>query len=372
MSSSGTGNRRRWLFRGLGIFAAPLVALLLVEGGARVLAAPAQAELTFNAPDNAPDGLYVNSHELGHRPTPGFEGVSISPGYRVDVRVNSLGLRGPEPGPDEGLERWLVTGDSFTFAVQVDEEQTFTALLAEGRETFNGGADGYGTWQVLRQYRMLDDELGLDGLLVVFFTGNDLHDNERRSMVLHDAERRPDGSPMPSFRTPWWRRLLSQHSYLHARWKVVQRTRALESGQGPDRQRWARELAIFTESGQRDLDNLLKTTRPLLAELSRETSERGDELLVAVSPPGFAVDPTRTAAAFSLVGHDPETATPRAPTDAVLAELDALSVPSCDLHAPLDTAISAGTRAYFDFDGHWTPEGHRIVADALEACLQGP
>jgi hypothetical protein len=361
---------RKWAFRIAAVAASPLIALVLVELGARLLTAPAEAELAFNAPDNAPDGLYSNSHSVGHIPTPGFEATAVSPGYRVQLRVNSLGMRGPEPGPDEGLERWMVGGDSFTFAAQVQEDETFVQRLASpGRELFNVGADGYGSWQPLVRYRELDEPLGLDGLLVVFFTGNDLSDNERQRMELQSAQREADGALRPSMGIPPGQRWLSRHSYLYAHYKVVQRTKELKSGADPNAQRWARELAIFTEGGQRQLSRLMNSTRPWLRGLQEATSERGDRLVIAVAPPGFAVDERRRQAAFELVGHRIEGATPRAPTDAVLQELADQGITSCDLHTPLEAAVESGDTVYFDFDGHWTPRGHEVVAEALAACM---
>mgnify|MGYP002631950321 CR=1 FL=1 len=361
---------RKWSFRIGAVAAAPLIALLVVETGARVLTAPAEAELAFNAPDNAPDGLYTNSHSIGHVPTPGFEATAVSPGYSVRLRVNSLGMRGPEPEPDTGKERWMVGGDSFTFAAQVEEEDTFVQRLAtDQRELFNLGADGYGSWQPLVRYRELDEPLGLDALLVVFFTGNDLNDNARQQMELQSARRMPDGALKPSIHIPPGQRWLSRHSFLYAHYKVVKQTEALRSGADPNAQRWARELKIFTQSGERELAGLMNSTVPWLRGLKEATAERGDKLLIAVAPPGFAVDERRREAAFELVGHDPAQALPRAPTDAVLRALEQQGIASCDLHAPLQAATDAGDSVYFDFDGHWTTRGHQIVSQTLSDCM---
>lgn len=361
---------RRWRLRVLALLVAPVVALGVVEAGARIAAAPAEAELAFNAPDNAPDGLYVNSHALGHRPAPGFDAMSVSPGYRVHLRVNSLGLRGPEPAEDDGSPRMLIGGDSFTFAAQVDEDDSFVGLLAQGRQTFNGGADGYGTWQALEQYRQLDQELGIDELVVVFFAGNDLEDNGRWRQALAEAQRLPDGAVLPALASPGLQRWLGRNSVLMAHWKVVQRTRELQDPASLERQRWARELSIFTGGGTDALERAMVGTERALEALRDEVAARGDQLLVAVAPPGFAVDPRRTEAAFGLVGHPIEAAALSAPSDAVMASLEGLGVAACDLQPALVEATESGTRTYFDFDGHWTPEGHAVVADTLEGCLR--
>jgi len=361
---------RLWMFRLGAILVAPFIALMIVEIGARMLTAPAEAELLFNAPDNAPDGLYINDHRLGHIPTPGFEGTAVSPGYRVKLAVNSLGLRGPEPTEDTGTQRWLVGGDSFTFAAQVDHKDTFVAQLAsDTRHTFNAGADGYGSWQIRLRYRELDEKLGIDALLLVFFTGNDLHDNANPERLIHEAQRLVHGAPKPKNFIPWHIRWLSRHSFVYVRYQIAQRTTMIGNGQDLETERWKREMEIFTQRGSGELNHLMQSTTSILRDLKRETDNRGDRLLVAVAPPVFAIDPTRRDAIFEMVGHDLQRLSPRAPTDAVVGALDRLGIPACDLHTPLEEGVLAGQSLYFDYDGHWNRRGHTVVTDAIEKCI---
>lgn len=359
---------RRWLFRGIALLAAPFIALALVEGGARVLSAPAEAEIAFNAPMNAPSGMYVTDHDVAYIPTPGFSAISSSPGYRVQIDINSLGLRGPEVGEKRG-KRWLVGGDSFTMAAQVDHDESFVGLLDGEDEFLNAGADGYGTWQALGRYKALDEELDLDGLIVVFFTGNDFADNDRFKVLRDQAKQREHGALLPEFGNPPLQQFLSRHSFLYARWTVSKRTQELMAGNNPERDRWASELLVFTARGAPNLQRSMKGTERAFDELARETRQRGDELLVAIAPPGFAVDPTRRDAAFGLVGLDPAEAQPRLPTETVLEALARRRIASCDLQEPLRLAIEEGQEPYFDFDGHWTPEGHVVVANTIASCL---
>ena len=65
----------------------------------------------------ASPGLYVVDPKVGHRMKPGLRGVLGNfAEFTTQVRVNQLGIRGPEVGPVRpGVERVLVLGDSFTF-----------------------------------------------------------------------------------------------------------------------------------------------------------------------------------------------------------------------------------------------------------------
>ena len=69
----------------------------------------------------------------------------------VQVRINSLGLRGPEPARPKppGVRRLMSTGDSSVFGFGVPEQTTFTAIAASrlGVEPINAGLPGYSTMQ---------------------------------------------------------------------------------------------------------------------------------------------------------------------------------------------------------------------------------
>ncbi len=349
----------------------------LAELGARTVAPAGHADLLFNAPDTTPDGLYVIDHDLMLVPAPGFSADSRGLGHSVPLRINSLGLRGPEPGEKRGT-RWLAVGDSFTMSTQVAEADTFEEQLATRLSTpehpvdvFNAGVDGYSTWQATGRYTRLDAALGVDGVLLTFFLGNDLQDNERFPTLLPEARRHEEGSPIPRPATPPLTAWLTRSSYLYAHYRVWSRARALRSGRDPVLQQWRDELSIFTSGGKQRLRGLATRSRRALQRLHDHAGLRGDRLLVAVAPPAFVVDPDRVAPTFEVVGLDPSDADLDAPGRIVRGMLRDLHIPACDL----TPALRAGAETapmYLTYDGHWTRQGHAVVADALAACLERP
>ena len=360
---------KRWLSRALLVLGGLFVGVLLVELGARMLPADGAAELLFNAPDNAPTGMYSADHQAAYIPTPGFDGEIHSMGYRVPLRINAQGLRGPELTP-KTQERWLVLGDSFTFAAQVLEEQTFAQLLATtlGVEAWNAGADGYGTGHELARYLALESALAPDVVLLVFFTGNDFSDNQRWPQSLEMARRRPQGTVLNSgFRTPW-QQALSRRSVLYGMWEMGVRRRKIASGRSEDAHRWRGELALFHSEGAKELDSLVRNSRPSIRSLRDQVRKAGDRLIVALASPAFAVETHRTAATLGLVGLDPQGALLQAPEDAMVRMLRAEGVQACPLSGPLRTAYEGGEQVYLDFDGHWNVQGHAVVAQALAEC----
>jgi lysophospholipase L1-like esterase len=80
---------------------------------------------------------------------------------RFTFSTNSLGLRGPEVGASRAGFRILALGDSTTFGLGVDDDQTWPAVLERlvrektGRpvEVINGGVPGYSAFQGMRYLR---------------------------------------------------------------------------------------------------------------------------------------------------------------------------------------------------------------------------
>ncbi len=149
---------------------------------------------------------------------------------------------------------------------------------------------------------------------------------------------------------------------------MKQRVAALARPDSPERGRWRSELELFTREGERRRNGVRGETERALEELKRATTQRGQRLLVAVAPPAFVIDPARVAPTLSLVGLDPASAELDAPAALLLDILRRMDIAACDL-SPALRAAGDPASLYFTWDGHWTPRGHAVVADALAACL---
>ncbi|MCK6505070.1 GDSL-type esterase/lipase family protein [Myxococcota bacterium] len=135
------------------------------------------------------------------------EGVEL---HRAEVRVNALGLRGPELAPRSGggAARLLLLGDSVTFGQGLAEEQTIPAGLARrlpGVEVVNGGTPGWCLRQQVGFLARSGAQVGADQVVVMLYV-NDLQPVYPRP----DAEAR--AKPAPA----WARREsgLRRHSFV--------------------------------------------------------------------------------------------------------------------------------------------------------------
>ncbi len=356
---------RRWLAR-LGLLAVGLLlALLAAEGLARFAVRDAQGLRQSLPPMNM-----FQTTDLGLLiPTPGFEGHYIMPGSRVELAFDARGLRGePQAGGGPG---WLLIGDSFTLAAQVQEHQTFRAGLerALGVPVYNAGVDNYSISEAAWRYRTLADELPLSSVLLTICLDNDLWDNHAWS------ERTQAGAPPLSFvdmdhGDHAVLRLFFQHSVLRA--LAAQRLELRSTGReavAGDRPGVSQNL-IYTKHGQEMIRQLMPATRAALEELQQETVARGHRLLVGLAPELIQIHPPALEATFAHEGLDPADADPLAPNRAFAAVLDELGIASCDPTESLRRALQGGERPYLRWDGHWSAQGHATYTQTLLACLE--
>ncbi len=350
-----------------------IVALALGEGLARVLPLPVEGELKLGIHTADVPGLYAHDLHYGVVPTPGFEGEVVFPSGSVPLRFDSLGMRGPEPPRPATEPRWLMLGDSFLAGLQVREERTISAQLADalGQPVLNSGISGLGTPAEVSRYRLIDHQLDVHGVILLLFTGNDITDNAR-DHIQHLPEPVPPLEPQPiSAQVPGsglaW---LRQRSLLWAQLRVLSwRTFGGEPGGEVD-DYLTQQIRILTVEGEPALASLMGPTRAALCELRDRTKARGQPLLVALAPPIQAVDLERlddTLHYFELDDHEPAPDTPQAMLLRTLAED---GIPSCDLTPALRASQQRGEAPYLYFDGHWSRTGHAVAAQALAACIR--
>lgn len=342
------------------------VGLLLAEVGVR-LANPQGYEFFFAFwPAMFDVSIFQADPDTIWTLRPGSTATMQTPEYRTVVRVNALGIRGPEVAAKApGTLRVLAVGDSFTLAHQVDEDETFEGrlgpLLSEALgqrvEVLDAGVDSTGTWSSLGQARRLVPLVQADVVLLTWFLGNDFADDDRFGRL------RQSPPPLQPDRLPLLDDTLGRWSLLYHYARTWQRARRAAHGQDGEPM-FVNELKMFAEGGLSE--GMQAPSRAALSAFAEGCEALGVACVVALAPPAFVVYPDRAAVTFRLVGLDPAGLRLDAPAEAVLG----LIPPTChavDLTPALRDA--AADPLYFTFDGHWRPEGHAVVAGALAPVL---
>lgn len=270
------------------------------------------------------------------------------------VRTDSRGLRCAEG--DEAIAGdpfALLIGDSYTFGLGVDQEDTFCGRVqasAGAGRVLNAGVNGYGP----RQYRAVLDRL-LDGgvrpsvVVVTTYLGNDFHD------CIWDKDG-PVVDGVIGGEPDTLRGVLKVHSHLYrlaakAYHRVADPPRV---GMGPVK----RELCTAGRWEEPPLRDALAVYRSEFERMARTCRERSIPLLACVVPMEESVAAREPGAPAPEAGIDLEL--PERKAAGVFRELGISFWSSTE-----GLAATGSRRAYLSFDTHLSSEGHRIVAEGI-------
>jgi hypothetical protein len=318
------------------------------------------------------DDYYVRQprEHLEFHPTRGWAnkaGVRVeygNPEYRVMVGHGSLGFRGGgfrrEKTP--GKVRVLALGDSMTYGLGVEDDETYSAVLEKldpRLEVVNAGVAGYSTAEELLLLREQGLRLAPDVVLVAFLW-NDLKEAYKGMygrFTLQDGVLRftpaPSGSPAPPMLKPKRvRHPILSRSYLYR--FASDRVKVLRYWLSP------RELALFLSGGE--LEEAWSLVLALLREIAALAQAHGAKFLLVVIPDQVQVEPDAR-----VVGLDPAVFGVQ---ERLRAFGQSEGVAVLDLLPGLAERYGRdGEKLHHRYDRHWTPVGHRAAAELILAEL---
>lgn len=282
--------------------------------------------------------------DVGWRPIPGV--VKVGRFWSADepARINSVGLRDAEHPLERppGVYRIVALGDSFAYGAGVDYGERFSELLEAEHppvEVINFGFSAYSPDQELRLLER--DAIGYspDLVLVVVFLGNDLRDlrYERRMGWPKPHYELVDGRLRLEPPVATWDVRLRTSSYL------AEGLLSLMPGLVP---------RSACAEAWREEDDTRELLVALLVEMERVARDAGARALVALAYP-------RERAVAPATDEERD----------VREALESRGLAVLDLHAPFARAAAAGRSPFVD-DGHWNPEGHALVAEAIAERLR--
>lgn len=264
---------------------------------------------------------YRYDAELGWVPIPNSNSV-VTTARTIHVRHNSLGFRDVEFESD-ARPKMLFVGDSFVWGVDAEANERFTDLLRNrisNYRTVNAGVSGYGTDQEYLLLKRVWPKIQPSVVVLVICTANDRLDNGTN--VRYDGYHKPyfatapdgeltlRGQPVP----------MSRQLYIKQNWLV--------------RHLWLARVAVFAYVEFRYPQVFVRDpTERLVSKIHEFVEVNGAKLIVGLQ-----------SADASLIRH--------------------LQVE----HIPF-TAFDAAEAYSNEFGAHWTPAGHRLVAERLLSLL---
>ena len=361
---------RRVLHAGLSVLISTLVGIAAVEIGLRYYTGYVQSR------ERLDPGLLVYDPELGWQMARNWRGQHVHFDFDARYTTNAEGLRGgawPDPGAS-GKRRIAFLGDSFTFGLGVNDDETFVQLLNAGgaRTTYlNAGIAGYSTDQ---QLLYLQDRLSswhVDQLVLVVYLANDLLDNQLRFPLQAEMGKPlfragPAGLeltnvPVPPGPKPPEERARTLATEILGRelpgtWRTQwQLTRSLGLAESADPEL----LAGMPERLAGPVDLFVQ----LVAGMRALCAENNVGFRLVLMPGRSYVEmPGSLSAAFQDELRRQ-----------ILARQGDLGIPVIDLASRLRESYTAsGERLYFPHEGHLNPAGHKAVAELLREALGQP
>jgi lysophospholipase L1-like esterase len=337
----GRGRRRR---RGMLVAAGTLlVALVALEGAAR---------LRFGAPlaERLPILRIQADAKTGWRMVPSLDHYT----YQHHVRINALGLRGPEVGPKApGERRVLALGDSLIYGQGVADDQTVPAHLAAlldggGAWTVvNGGHRAFDTHQELALLDDLRASVEPD-VVVLFWFWNDI-----RECDVPGTHARLTASGPVAFDTG-----VAMEGSAVWKWRMVQLARGSALAMAAHDVWRARK---GRPPGPDEIDGALTRLAGYLDRFTALAAAAGFELLFVALPDANALLDEPGAAHFST---------------AIATRAEELAREhgwaTCDVKTALvDLTRATGALPVLPYDGHYTGAANRAIAAAVAACLSG-
>ncbi len=331
---------------------------------------------------------------LGWAHVPGAVGTMVTPEFRVEMAINTAGLRDreiPRERPPGGW-RLVALGDSFVegwgvaleASVSKQLEQRLQAMAGTAVEVINMGVAGYGTDQELLFYERAGRDYHPDDVLL-FFYANDLWNNwsavgigsERGykpffrtgaagSLALHGVPvpRLSSWDPDWAAQAPWrWRldRHLEQHWHCYA---LAKRALFPPMGELGQRQDYYEGLYGLDAAGR--WQSHWELSGRLLDALDKAVRRDGARLHVIHVPALVQIDDTvweRTLRRNQLTGRYDRQKPGR--------QLAALAARYGLRYLDLGAAFreEAVRQALFLRDSHWSAAGHALAAATIAERL---
>ncbi len=353
-------------------------------------------------PPNMDHRLVYEDAPLPHRSLP-----TIRPGYpsyEVRMRTDARGLRNPEALDAADV---LLLGDSFTEGSRVGDDETWAGRLAaeSGLVVYNLANSGDDPQKYLAKFDLFGRDMGAGTIIVTLYEGNDF----RRSAPLkHSVDDYDLGEAIGNYfrfapiRVRYERLLREGLGRIRADAPVDDRG-ALDWLPFPfeanGRISWyfvkpKRIELMFTGAPAFAADTGWHTARDAVDALISAAARKGARVIVAYAPTKArvmmplvvdALDAVAVLRYVQLLGDSlPDGLTDVRDTEQLAAAMaryegemervvrdyfEDRGIMFVSLTGPLREAAKRGLQTYFTYDQHWTPDGHRVVADEMLRVL---
>jgi hypothetical protein len=358
------------------LFGSILLMLVPLEAGVRLIEPREVMRYFFMSPDSA----------ISHRFIPGAKGRYKTTEFDVEYSINSLGLRDREItiAKPAGVSRLLMLGDSFTEGDGVSAEQDFssqlqrsldTAITSQRWQVINAGV---GSYSPLLEYLYLTRE-GLrlaPDLVVLNFDLSDVYDDINYTRLARfDARGFPIGvrsepEQLASNRVEGALIGFKDFCKEHFRLYNFTRLRINRFLEGARRNMNVSgdvrfDKYAFLRPGYVPRADDWQLSFKYLLMIRDTLRARGIDFWVTTYPYGLQVGPKEWDTGRQFWGFRPDTVYSTQPQATLESFCRKNQIPVINLCADFAAAHASISPLYIDYNGHWEPAGHTVVAQRL-------
>ena len=321
-----------------------------------------------------------------HRLVPDSQAEFRQPDFNYVQRVNNLGLRGPDTTVEKspGTFRIVMLGDSFTMGKGVEDDQTFTALLAASLpprvadcggprvEVLNGGVDSYAPIlsyiQLKRDIVPLRPDLVVLNLDVSDLVQESAYRSQARFSENGDIEAVPQLAPSGgtykkirdwTSRNLFFTRLILFHMNKRMQHRELTVRDVVSEANF--------EIAAHTLEGDRDRTEQWAAIFDSLRRIKAFADAQGMSFTLSVYPWGHQVNDREWVPGRYSYMPEGAVASERS-RETIRAMASEAGIEVIDLFDDF-RSYDGSDALYFKYDNHWTTAGHQVVARGLEAAL---
>ena len=315
------------------------------------------------APQQTGPVQFAYDTELGAIPVPGQQARRTLPGiYSYTYSNDDGGLRlMPFKEFIPGTDTVLVLGDSFTYGIGVNNDETYSAYLQERMKSvrfINAGNGGKGTDYALKYVQTRTTGVFPRIILLGFFS-NDFSDNAREEyfkiysdgkIVAKDLSSSLAANKSGLIRLPMYNWIISWSHAANLIKQAAIKIVTMRTANSPENNGVVDGTIPIKEGVGLERSEML--TRCYLNELNMIAKEKGSLLL-----------------AFYIPAKEELTAKSSSVQEMTFLKITQdLGVPSFSMLAALKKASLPPLQLYLQ-EGHWTPLSHSVAADVLIPCI---
>jgi lysophospholipase L1-like esterase len=305
--------------------------------------------------------------------------------FHYTQRINNFGMRGDdiaEVKPADSF-RILMLGDSFTMGKGVEDQQSFPRLLEHALqqriascnsrrrvEVLNGGVDSYAPILSYLQLRQDFDRLKPDMVILNLDVSDLVQEAAYRRLAVYDASGNLVSVPQIERQASTTERIriwVERHMFITraALFYLIQR-----AGYREFSVRTVVEQANFATAAH----TLANDTEPResqwraifdsIGKIKSHTESRGAEFLLTVYPWGHQTNESEwKPGRYNFMPHDAVPSDKSLDTIRDLSQAGGINLVNL---FPVFRAYRGDKALYFQYDPHWTPAGHEVMAQGLE------